>query len=264
MRYLKNVRTVNGKREWLIAWAGSQPGGPGSKAWADSWEPTRNIDDELIQDFFKEKKEAATRSILIDVRPLDSHVQRRIAGVVLRDGGKSFGTTHVVPIDALTITGIAEFYMTATAALYGELREIYDPASRRTTRELRISEPEEVAAFSNFHEILGERVGHGCLRYHGGRKSNTDLVVVGVLKLRYVDDKRTPGCVSFEVQAETCKINGRTGQLTPPHQIASLLKSSSHQAKVMQYARDTLASFYPSHYLHQHGWANLPLQATLA
>ena len=38
------MRTVDGKREWLIAWEGNDERGRG---WDDSWEPTCNVSEDL-------------------------------------------------------------------------------------------------------------------------------------------------------------------------------------------------------------------------
>ena len=69
--------------------------------------------------------------------------------------------------------------------------------------------------------------GTGALRYKLGRKSNTDAVVVSPLKFFFSDTKHTPGTVHFQVEVSTCKINGATGALTPPH----LGRSSKNQLK---------------------------------
>ena len=39
-RYIKEVRVVRGKREYLIAWAGADEKG---RAWADSWDPSKFV-----------------------------------------------------------------------------------------------------------------------------------------------------------------------------------------------------------------------------
>ena len=51
--------------------------------------------------------------------------------------------------------------------------------------------------------------------------------MVALLKFFYSDTKHTPGTVHFHVEVSTCKINGATGALTPPH----LGRSSTNQLK---------------------------------
>ena len=44
VRYIKALRNINGAREWLIAWDGEDDDG---NAWPDSWEPTKNVSEDL-------------------------------------------------------------------------------------------------------------------------------------------------------------------------------------------------------------------------
>ena len=61
------MRTQNGKREWLIAWAGQQDDG---KAWLDSWEPSKNVPQEEREAFMRKKQDKRMRAITIDPTPL--------------------------------------------------------------------------------------------------------------------------------------------------------------------------------------------------
>ena len=45
---VKDLRVVDGKREWLIGWAGADDEGD---AWPDSWEPSKLLTPDLIDHF---------------------------------------------------------------------------------------------------------------------------------------------------------------------------------------------------------------------
>ena len=155
------------------------------------------MSEDLRITFLADRQESIARSISVDVRPLDSMVQRTIARTILMNKGNSFGLTHIVPIDALTLGDLARYYIDKTAEKYGEVRESYDPKSRVTTRELRISKPEELGEFCSFETFMPEHKGFKSIRISGGRKSDTDMLVAAVIKLRNMDIKHTPGCVQF-------------------------------------------------------------------
>ena len=116
--------------------------------------------------------------------------------------------------------------------------EVYNPKDKTTLRELRISDPRAVGRYCSFESFMGKKGGVGSLRFKLGRKSNEDLVVVAPLKMRYIDNKHTPGCVTFEVEFDTSKINGKTGSFTPPHEVTGLLKRADYCNSVVAYARE--------------------------
>ena len=64
---------------------------------------------------------------------------------------------------------------------------------------------------------MTKNTGIGALRYALESASNTDAMVISPINMFYSDNRHTPGCVSFSVEFSTCKINGDTGNLTPPH-----------------------------------------------
>ena len=69
---------------------------------------------------------------------------------------------------------------------------------------------------------------------------------------------RTPGCVNFTVEVSTCKINGATGSLTPPHlgpTSKNVLKTDAYKNRVITYVREKLPRSHP---LIVAGWHNLP------
>ena len=102
MRFVKDMKVDNGKRFWLVAWAGADDDG---KAWEDSWEPTRNVD----------RKEGAVRQISVDPRPLDKLVQRTIAQCAMSELGATFGKVHETPILALSLLDLAKYFMATVA-----------------------------------------------------------------------------------------------------------------------------------------------------
>ena len=76
---VKDMLSVDGKREWLIGWAGADDEGG---AWPDSWQPSKLLSPDLIDHFLRDRKERLLRVIAVDARPLDSLVQRKISHAV--------------------------------------------------------------------------------------------------------------------------------------------------------------------------------------
>ena len=110
-----------------------------------------------------------------------------------------------------------------------------------TTVGLQLTDPSQVGEFLAFERFMPANTGTGALRYKLGRKSNTDAVVVMPLAFFYSDNKHTPGTVNFHVEISTCKINGETGELTPPHlgeNSKNKLKTDGYKNRVITYARD--------------------------
>ena len=52
VRRVKDMRVVNGKRMWLLAYAGVDEA---DKPWPDTWEPTRNLTADLKHNFFYDR-----------------------------------------------------------------------------------------------------------------------------------------------------------------------------------------------------------------
>ena len=71
------MRVVNGKREWLVAWTPTDEG----ETFNNSWEPTKNVGQPLIDDFWARQKRQLQKSV--DVSPLDERVPETIATRVL-------------------------------------------------------------------------------------------------------------------------------------------------------------------------------------
>ena len=96
---VKDLRVLNGRREWLIGWAGAD----GQRnAWPDTWEPSNHFSRDLIDDFLLDRKERLLRVVSVDARPLDSLVQRKISHAVSNELScvESFGRVHEISIDA--------------------------------------------------------------------------------------------------------------------------------------------------------------------
>lgn len=254
---VKNLRVVDGKREWLIGWAGADDDGG---AWPDTWEPTKHLGADLIDDFLLDRKERLLRLVSVDARPLDSLVQRKIAHAVANELSRveTFGRVHEIAIDALQLRDLAVAYFNSVAARFNLTpKVVYDPKSRVTTNELRIKNPDDVGNFCAFEAFM-KHGGVGALRFALGRKSNVDAVVVSPISMWYEDNAHTPGCVNFTVEVCTCKINGATGSLTPPHlgaQSKNLLKTDAYKNRVITYVREKLPRSHP---LIVAGWHDLP------
>ena len=75
VRVIKDMKSVNGKRTWLIGWEGEDENGD---AWADSWEPSSFVSQDLMDAFLTDTAGRKDRVIEVDTRPLDNLVQKRI------------------------------------------------------------------------------------------------------------------------------------------------------------------------------------------
>jgi hypothetical protein len=243
---------VNGAREWLIGWDGSQPNG---KAWSDSWEPTRNVDPELTKEFRERRRYKVSRSIQVDVSPLDSLVQRSISHAMALEPNDSFGHEHEFPLDTLSLADLANYYLNSVAERFGiPICEAYNPKARYTERGLTLQAQSDIGNFCNFESFLPEGTGVENLRYRLGRKTNFDMSIVGTIRLTFYDNKRTPGLVTFEVKLETCWINGMTGHLQPPHLDKGFLKEESNLLPIRRQARHLTPEQHP---LREKGWCAL-------
>ena len=111
VRFIKGMRHEPRKtREWLVAWDGEDEHGNG---WYDSWEPTKNVSKDMIEDYFSNAKERRHRTIEIDTRPLDYIVQKSISTAALQQAKDSFGHKTVTPLPELALADIAYHYLQA-------------------------------------------------------------------------------------------------------------------------------------------------------
>jgi hypothetical protein len=256
---VKDVRTTNGKREWLCAWAGEDEKGRG---WEDSWEPTRNVTEEAIREYFGKQKEHAVATISVDPRPLITLVNRSIAyamTTVMKENNDSFGHKHILPIPELSLLDLAKHFMQHTLHTHTHLarKTEYDPTRRQEVTELRFPTPRTIGDFCSFQDRLPD-TGYKSLRFRLGRKSNVDMVVVGSLSLRYYDNRSIPGLVTFEASFETARINGIYGHLTGPHQVSGHLSKPSNMNALRTYVRMILPDLPFQHPLVAKGWHQLP------
>jgi len=247
------MKVESGKRLWLVAWAGKNENGEG---WADSWEPTSFVREQLRRDYLEDRHQRQQRIIDVDVRPLDNIIQRSLAPTILGARNNSFGLTHTVHVGALTLSDLAAHHLRTVAEQFQvPIKEVYNPKDKSTTRELRLGDPKHLGEFCAFEKYMPPRHGVKSVRF----LKRGDLVAVGVIYLRYYDNKREPGCVTFEYEVQTVKINGTTGSLTPPHLAQSsghveLLKTDEHKGRVADYVRGLVPLTHP---LHANGWTPL-------
>ena len=246
---------MDGKRMWLLAYAGVDEA---NKPWPDTWEPTRNLTADLKHNFFYDRAQRALRVVEVDARPLDTLVQRAIAQSVMGELGSSFGRVHYILVAALSLGDLAQAYFASLSERFGVVQK-EATVGQVTTVELQLTEPNQVGQYCEFERFMPANTGRGALRYALGRKSNTDAVVVMPLSFVYSNNKHTPGCVSFNVEVSTCKINGATGALTPPHLGSSSknkLKTDEYKNRVITYARETLPRTHTL--IEKDGWHKLP------
>ena len=259
MRKIKDMKVEEGKRVWLCAWDGAAEDG---KAWADSWEPTANVSEDLRQDFFQERIESASRvKVAVDVAPLDEVVQRRMSMQAMKEQGDlqtAFGAVYVVPIEELALKDLAAYYISTMAARYKvPVDEAFDPKTKVTTVGLRLK-VKEAGEFCSFERLPSAKLtGIKNLRFNYGRKHDSTVIIIPVIYLRYKDNTHLRGTVNFELEYHTCKINGITGNLTPPHLVTGLLKGTTYKNETIEYARAQL-QHVSKHPLIKLGWHNLP------
>jgi hypothetical protein len=127
VRRLKDMKVEGGKRVWLVAWEGADADGA---AWADSWEPSALVSDELIKNYLRDAGERKRRVIEIDTRPLDGLVQKRIGRAALAESTDSFGHLIVTELPEMRLADIAWNYFDAQKARFPEAEVGAHPASR--------------------------------------------------------------------------------------------------------------------------------------
>jgi hypothetical protein len=266
LRYIKAVRTINGKREWLCAWAGEDENGRG---WDDTWEPTCNVSELAIVEYRESSKEHTLSTISVDPRPLFTLVNRSIGlamTTAMRENNDTFGHKHILSIPELSLLDLARHFMqhTADTHTHATVKTEYDPKLKQEVTELRFPTARTVGDFCSFERRLPD-TAYKSLRFRLGRKHNVDMVVVGCLALRYYDNRSIPGLVTFEASFETAKINGIYGTLTGPHQTNGHLSKTSNMDALRTYVRSILPELPFEHPLVKKGWHKLrPDQPTLS
>ena len=148
VRKILNMVTIDGKRWWLVAWEGRDEH---NDLFDDSWEPTANVAKELRDEWFAECAARVQRSIQVDVRPLDTLIQRTISTGIIKDTVDTFGKVHVCEIGALTLYDLAHWYLSSVAERFQLQRKsafgLGGASDRVTVDELRIKDPEQVGEF---------------------------------------------------------------------------------------------------------------------
>ena len=231
-RHIVNVeKDDKGRLLWTIAWDGVDERG---KAWKDTKEPTRNVNEALRAEWkAKQKQKAAAPRLSVDVSALEEMVQRVAGNAVMRESGENgFGEVHTTEIGALGLLDLAEHYINGVAARYGlPIHKRWDPKDKVTTHEVCILDAEQIAEFLAFEKLVPRRTGARSWRVS---RRGHDLRIVGVVKLRYFDNKHLKGTVTFESEVQTVYINGASGNLVIPHIHNPLepLKSNAFLAQV--------------------------------
>lgn len=248
------MKVEGGQRFWLVPWEGEDEDG---NPWDDQWEPTKNVSEDLREQYLNDQKQKVVRAITVDPRPLDGIVQQALALSVQHGAKESFGLTQATPIAALSLRDLAEYYLSSVSEKYGvELMEEYDPSTRETTREVRLL-TSRAGDFCAFEKYIKASRALKSLVFRGLRVTNVDMVIVAVIMLRYVTNKRTEGLVSFEAEYHTCYINGNDGNLEPPHLSAEVnhwLNHTANKNAVVAYAREIIPDEHP---LVGKGWKDL-------
>ena len=212
-RAVKAMETEEGKRFWRIAWAGLDEDG---EPWPDSWEPTANVSEDLRKQFIEDRKEKVVRTISVDPRPLDTVVQSAIALSVQHGAKETFGRTFSTPIPVLSLHGLAEYYLSRIATQFNVEIKSEKKSPSETEYEVRLL-LENAGNFLAFEEHIKSHRATKALVFRGDRKTNVDMLIVPVVMLRYITNKRTEGLVTFEAEHHSCFINGVDGRVQPPH-----------------------------------------------
>ena len=112
--------------------------------------------------------------------------------------------------------------------------------------------------FLSLETVMSEKRAFKSLVFRGMRTTNQDMLLVAVIKLRLITNKRQEGLVTFEAEHHTVFINGDTGNLVPPHLTAESqewVKYEHHQNECIAYAREIVPDAHP---LVARGWKALP------
>lgn len=252
------MKTEDGKRMWKVMWADYDDD---DEPYESSWEPTRNVTSDLIAAYLADQKTGVQRQISVNVQPLDTLVQNAIALSMQHGAEDAFGHKRITPAPAMALRGLAEYYLASVARRFNLERgeQVNCPGEYTTEVELKV--PKQIGEFCDFGTHLGEHRATKSLVFRGLRKTNCDGLVIGYIKLRYTNNKRTPGLVTFEVEHHSAYLNGATGELVAPHQVDGFLKYDTNLTALRVYTRAILPSF---HQLATAGWTGLrATQATL-
>jgi len=251
VRCIKEMKSENGQRWWLVAWAGEQDDG---LPWEDSWEPSSCVPSIMRQRFLARRKARVDRSILVDTSPLDLKVKKVVAKAVEGTKPKEKGQQKSIEVPALSLTSIARNYLENVAAETGcGIQETYDPSDKVTTWQLNMTDPQTIGKWCSFEQTMVDEAraekkkkvaakGVGSLRHGGGRAHNCDMAVVGVpLVLRASDNSQTPGLCNFEVEFPTVYFNGIYGTPEIPHMNEGMLKDRNNLNSVVAYVRVSIS-----------------------
>ena len=95
----------------------------------------------------------------------------------------------------------------------GRFADEYDPKSKVVTHELRLTVPEDIGEFCSFEKLYSQKaIKH--VRYMGDRAQNVDLIIVGIIMLRTLTNKRTPGLVTTEAEVSRSSSPSRPAPCT--------------------------------------------------
>jgi hypothetical protein len=146
-----------------------------------------------------------------------------------------------------------------TWAFVWQVANEYNPTRRVEITELRLV-LKDAGTYCAYENHLPAGTAFESLRYKTGRKQDTSCILTAVVILRITEHKSEDKIVDFECEQHTCKINGQSGAMVPPHlgTYAGPLKSTAFRNKARKYARDTLLAAKPTHHLIQRGWHLLP------
>ena len=99
--------------------------------WADSWEPSGLVHDDLMKDFLADAEERKRRVLEIDTRPLDGLVQARIGRAALNEDRDGFGHKIISALPEMALADIAWNYFEAQKERFPDA-EVRQPRSARS------------------------------------------------------------------------------------------------------------------------------------
>ena len=268
---IKDHRFVGSERQYKVEWAGSdQHGNP----WADSWQCECDVGDYHVNMYTRRLLCVESKLVSVNLQPVVYAVRKSVAHAVVLAKTKCKPRVHFVPIEVLSLEALGMAFLEMV-----QHPGMLNLSKKKSARTLPIqmtkgsdgftmysvtySNMEDISAFTQFEHFLSPNAGKGALRYNVGRKSNQDLMVVGMpLEFSFTRSKSVKGMGSFVISFPTAHINGKFGTLQPPpfsNKSKAPLKDQKFKELLADYCKETIPD---THELVRKGWRELPRSRT--
>lgn len=264
---------MNGsKMQYLVEWDGEEAPG---KPWDNSWHDEESVGSFHVRVYTRRLVSIESKMVTVDMKPIMYTVRKSVAHAVALAKTKVRPTIHFMPIEVLNleVLGMAFLEMVQRP---GKLNLSLKKSERMLpikkakgddgfiTYSVIYEKMEDIAAFAQFEHFLTADTGTGALRYKLGRKSNLDMMVVGMpLEFMFTRNKAIEGMGSFVISFPTAHINGMYGKVQPPQfgkNSKAMLKQQENINLLVEYIKKTIPDEHP---LVAKGWRELPRGRTM-